>query len=122
MALIDITELFVDPDFVDGMQLITRKPFVNTFGENILIEAIAETVGSIQPATGEAISKMPEAFRVENLQSFWLNGNIPVSEPGKYSSILVFKGRRYQVKTVFDWTNWGGGWSEGLCVAEVPAP
>ncbi len=122
MALIDVSELMHDPDFVDTMTHITRVPTINSYGENLLQETSTPTVGSIQPATGDAVLRLPEALRTSNVNSFWLFGSIVTSAPGRYTDILVFKGKRYQVQTVQDWTHWGAGWSEGLCIAEVPAP
>lgn len=121
MAQVNVNELLSDPDFVDEIQLVTRVPQINSLGENILTESSLLSVGSVQPASGRAISRLPEALRVANISSFWFKGVIVASAPGKYSSILVFKGRRYQVQTVFDWSNWGEGYCEGTCVAEVPA-
>lgn len=121
MSRIDITDLLSDPDFVDEIQMVTRRPQINSFGENILTETVLVTVGSVQPASGRAIARLPEALRVADISSFWFKGVIVASSPGKYSSILVFKGRRYQVQTVLDWSTWGQGWCEGTCIAEVPA-
>lgn len=121
MAQINVTELLTDPDFVDEIRLVTRVPSVNSLGENVLSESTICTIGSVQPASGRAIQRLPEALRVANISSFWFKGKIVASEPGKYSSVLVFKGQRYQVQSVFDWSNWGEGYCEGTCVAEAPA-
>lgn len=121
MGRIDVTELLSDPDFVDVIRLITRIPSVNSRGENLVAETAQVSVGSVQPASGRVISRLPDALRVANVSSFWFKGTIVASAPGKYPSLLVFKGLRYQVQTVQDWTNWGAGWCEGTCVAEVPA-
>lgn len=121
MADIDVTELFADPDFIDPMELITRFPTINSLGENVLSERTQRSVGCIQPAPERTVQKLPEAMRVEDLSAFWFRGTIVATAPGKYASILVFRGKRYQVRSVNDWSNWGQGWCEGLCVAEVPA-
>lgn len=121
MGRIDVTELLIDPDFVGPIQLIERRPRINSFGENVLTESAVDSVGSVQPASGRALSRLPEALRQANVSSFWFKGTIVASEPGKYSSILVFRGQRFQVQTVMDWTNWGAGWCEGTCVAEMPS-
>lgn len=121
MSRIDITELLTDPDFVDEMTVITRYPRVNSKGENLLNEKQVISVGSVQPASGKTVFKLPEEFRVANVSEFYFKGAIIATAPGKYSSIIVFKGQRFQVQTVADWTNWGAGWTEGTCVAEVPA-
>lgn len=121
MAQINVTELLSDPDFIDKIALVERVPAVNSRGENTISEVSIPSFGVVQPASGKAIQRLPEALRVADMSSFWFKGEIIASEPGKYTSILVFKCRRYQVVNVFDWTNWGEGWTEGLCVAEVPS-
>lgn len=121
MAQINVADLLADPDFIDPMSIVKRKTSVNSKGENVLNEICVETYGSIQPASGKTIQRLPEAFRVANVSSFWVKGEITVSGPGIYSDVLVFHGKRYQVQLVFDWMNWGEGWCEGTCVAEVPA-
>ncbi len=122
MPQLDVTELMTDPDFVDEMIQVSRQSRVDAYGVNHLTECKNETVGSVQPADGKLIERLPEAERVHNLMSFWMQGTIVASAPGKYTDILIFQGQRFQVKTVFDWSTWGAGWCEGLCVAEVPAP
>lgn len=121
MAQIDVTELMGDPDFVSPVCLITRVAVINNFGEVSLNEVSLNTFGSVQPASGRVIQRLPEALRVANLSSFWLKAEILVNADGKYTSILVFKNKRYQVQTVFDWSNFGQGYSEGVCVQEIPA-
>lgn len=122
MAQIDVTELLCDPDFVDDISLITRKPLVNSFGELKIEETIENSIGSVQPATGKVLQRIPEALRLNDYSTFWFKGQIIASEPGKYASILVFKGKRYQIQSIQDWSNFGAGYTEGLCVAEVIAP
>jgi len=121
VARVDVTELLVDPDFVDTISVITRVSTVNTRGENVMSESTLVSVGSVQPISGKAIQRLPDEFRLADVKTFWFKGEIVASSPGKYSSILVFKGKRYQVITVLDWLNFGEGWTEGMCVAEVPA-
>jgi hypothetical protein len=119
MALIDVSELLVDPDFVDPMSLITRTATVDSQGVNHIVEKLIQSIGSIQPASGKTLARLPEALRLADVSSFWFKGNIPVTGPGQYPSVLVFRGRRYQVQTVLDWTNYGQGWCEGTAVAEA---
>lgn len=118
MAQVDVSELMTDPDFIDAMRVINRIPIVDSRGENSLTNIVTESVGSVQPADNKAILRLPEALQVQNLMSFWFKGIIVASAPGLYTAILEFKGSRFQVKTVADWSNWGAGWCEGLCVAE----
>ncbi len=119
MAQVDVSDLLCDPDFVDAVSLISRTPVVNGMGENTISEVCKATFGSVQPASGKVIQRLPEALRVANVSSFWIKGEIKSQNP--YPDIISFKGKRYQVQMVFDWTNWGQGWCEGTCVAEQPS-
>jgi hypothetical protein len=121
MAQIDVTEVLTDPDLVDKMVIIHRRPNVDTFGQNQLKESAEHTYGSVQPASGKTMQRLPEAFRVANVMSFWLRGKITTDGFEQYPDVLVFRGIRYQVQAVFDFTNWGSGWSEGTCIQERPA-
>lgn len=121
MAQIDVSELMVDPDFVDEMTLVTRVPNINLYGESSTQDTSLESVGSIQPASAKTLQRLPEALRLENVSSFWFRGIITASSLGKYPSVLVFKGNRYQVRQVVDWSNFGQGYTEGICVAEKPS-
>lgn len=121
MAQLDVSDILNDPLFVDQITLIQRLPRVNSLGENVITETCINSYGTVQPASGRTLQRLPDEMRVANVSSFWFKGEIVASEPGKYSSVIVFCGKRYQVQVVFDWGNWGAGWCEGTCVAEVPS-
>lgn len=121
MALIDVTQLLHDPDFIDPVSIVTRVPTVNTFGENAIVETTADTFGSVQAASGKDLKRLPEALQLADVSSFWIQGVIQASATGQYASILVFKGKRYQVIHVDDWSNFGAGYCKGFCVAELPS-
>ena len=120
MALIDVTELLHDADFMDEIQIVSRGTAVNSLGENIVNESCRSAYGCVQPATGKALQRLPEALRIADVSSFWIQGNITISGNGKYPDILIWNEKRYQVQFVFDWHNWGPGLTEGTCIAESP--
>lgn len=121
MALIDVSDILLDPDFMSPVSLVHRVPTVNSKGENSLAETTVVTVGSVQPASGKTLQRLPEALRVADVSSFWVKAGIVADGTNKYPDILIFGGRRFQVQTVMDWSNWGAGWAEGTCVAEKPS-
>jgi hypothetical protein len=120
MGQIDVTDLLTDSDFVDDLVLIHRVDTVGENGRLTLTERNVPTIGSIQPASGKTLQRLPEAFRVESVSSFWLRGEIVSDGSCKYPDIICYRGQRYAVQTVMDWTNWGAGWCEGTCVREKP--
>lgn len=122
MGQIDVSDVIADPDFAGPMSIVRRTPSVNSLGENVISEYTFATTGSIQSASASSLQRIPDALRAPNMKSFWVRGEIVTAGAGSYPDILVFNGKRFQVQNVFDWTNWGSGWSEGICIAEVIAP
>jgi hypothetical protein len=120
-SLIDVSDIMSDPEFVQSITLIKRTACIDSFGQNNLTESAKCTVGSVQPISGKALQRLPEALRVANVQSFWLREKIVIDSSSKYPDVLVKNGKRFIVQVVFDWSDWGAGWTEGTCVAERPA-
>jgi hypothetical protein len=121
MGKIDASELLADPDFLDSMVLIHREAHVNERGENKLREQGFQVFGTVQPASGKTLQRLPEALRVASVMSFWIKGKIVSDGNCQYPDIINFRGVRYAVQVVFDWTMWGDGFSEGTCVREKAA-
>lgn len=120
MAQIDTSELLVDPDFVDPISVIVRTSTVNSRGENTMEEQWAHTFGSVQPISGKDLMRLPESLRMENVSSFWMKGCVPLTDNEAYPSIFVFNGKRFAVRKLMSWNNWGAGFVEGICIAEKP--
>lgn len=120
MGLIDVTDILSDPDMVDPLTIIRRLTDVNEFGENVLSEQKFPTYGSVQPASGRTIQRLPEAMRVAGVFSFFVQGQIISDGVSKYPDLIEFNRQRYAVQVVFPYTNWGAGYSEGTCVRERP--
>ena len=76
MALVDVSELMLDPDFVQPLTLVRRTPTVDSYGENQLAEAPQSVVGSVQPIDGNTLHRLPDEFRVANVQMFFLKERI----------------------------------------------
>lgn len=122
MALIDTSFLLTDPDFVDPITVIRRRTTINEYGENVLIETSFQTLGSVQAPTGNLLQRLPDAFRMANVSAFWIKGTIQADGTNsRYPDLLVFRGKRYAVQQIFDWMNFGEGYSEGICIVEVPS-
>ena len=121
MSRVDVSELMRDPDFIDNVVQVSRVQSIDLFGQSQITECSVNTVGSVQPSNFKEIQRIPEALRVADMMSFWIQGTIVATAPGKYTDILVFKGKRYRVISVVDWSAWGEGWSTGACVAELPS-
>lgn len=120
MAQIDVSDLLLDPDFVDTVWLVHRSVVINSQGENVITDAApVVTVGSVQPASNKQLQRLPEALRSSDVRAFYIKARILNDGSTTYPDIIVFNSRRFQVQSIEDWQNFGQGWSMGTCVAEV---
>lgn len=121
MALIDVSELLLDPDFISSLTLIHRTATVDDFGQTVLTEKTFDTVGSVQPASNREMQRLPEALRTSDIRVFYIKSEIQSDGDDQYPDIILFQGFRYQVKSIESWLNYGQGWNMGTCVREKPA-
>lgn len=121
MAQLDVSEIIADPDFVDPVMIIHRKPVVDGFGENKLFETKVNTIGCFQPTSGKSLARLPDALRTEDVRTIWVRGLIISDGKCQYPDIVVIKGFRYAVQVILDWTNYGSGWTECVAIREVIA-
>lgn len=120
MALIDVSFLMTDPDFVDSVTLIQRSVNVNGYGENVMTETSSTIIASMQGVGTEMLDKLPEGARLSD--SIYAYSKTPLSaeRPGGYADIVVWQGKRYQVREVLeDMTNFGGGFTKAICILEA---
>jgi hypothetical protein len=119
MAKIDVSELLRDPDFTDVITLIKRKSEVNEYGENVLTEYPCQIVAVVQGANTETMTKLPEGARLGDMVDVYYQGTLTAERKGGYADIIVYSGKRYQVKEVVeDYLNHGTGFTKAVCVLE----
>lgn len=120
MAQIDVSPLMTDPDFVGPFTLIRRATLVNNYGENVLTETLINNViGSVQSANADTFLRLPEAARSQNFITIYTKVQMRTDESGSYADAVIWKGRRYTVKKVTPWDNFGAGWYMADCEMET---
>lgn len=122
MALIDVTDLLGDPDFVDSdAQLIRRTVTINSFGENVITEAApVSIVASIQAGAGQQLDRLPESARLRDFITVYCDVQLTAESVGGYCDVIVWDGARWLVQIVTDYHNYGAGYFEAVCIKEVP--
>lgn len=119
MAQLDVSDVLLDPDFIDKISLVHRSTTVNSRGENILSETCFNTVGSVQPVTGKEFMRVPDDLRTSDVRSFYIKAEIISDGSCQYPDLILFQGQRFQILNVMPWLNWGQGWNQGLCVRQA---
>lgn len=125
MASLDVSFLMYDPVFADTITLFRRLSTVNQYGESIIVdEPPIDIIASVQSTTSlpGILKRTQKAALLSDGIEVYYNGILYAeSSPNGYSDILLWKGNRYQVKTVDEqYSNWGGGFTKANCKL-VPA-
>jgi hypothetical protein len=119
MALIDVSDLLNDPDFVNEFTVVRRTSTVNDFGENIIGDTNICAIGSIQAGNGDTLRRLPEAARKENAITVYTKTELKADNNSNgYSDIIVWKNQRFQVLVISPWGNYGAGWYQCDCIME----
>lgn len=117
MANIDVSFLCFDPDFASAIQVKRRASTVNNYGENQLTPTTIDAVGSVQPADGETMERLPEAMRSGDVISVYTMTRLYPDGPGtQYTDIVVWNGDDYQVKKCEPFGNYGAGYYKADCI------
>lgn len=115
MALIDVNELLDDPDFCDPLTFDRRTQVVGNNGlATFTTIAGISIVGSVQPGGPDLLARVPNAANPSQwIRVYTATILIPHDEAlGIYGDVLNWSGKRYQVRTADDWSQYGAGYSK----------
>lgn len=123
MANIDVSDVLLDPDFVSSVTLIRRSANVDGHGENVLTETVLPNqLMSVQGAKGEVLERMPEGARLTDIITVFYRGELTTEADNGYGDVIVWNGKRYQVKEVpQNFMNFGAGFTVADCLLEKPS-
>lgn len=115
MPLLDIDEIFTDPNFVDDFTVVRNTRTVNTSGRTVDTPGTFYTYGNIQPAREAQLKQLSDEERVGSFISvvtpFILYALTPTTAPDQ----VTWQGQLYRVKIVRDWSQYGSGFIEAIC-------
>jgi galactose-6-phosphate isomerase len=116
MALIDVSELMCDPDFADLNIPYERN--TQTVGANGLATLATKRgffTGVVLSDGGDKLERTPDGERIKG--SITIRTKFPLidGDDGKTADIITWKGKRYTVSTVSDYSNWGRGFVTAQC-------
>ena len=119
MALLDVSGLLLDPDFTNVVTLIKRLATVNQHGETVLTETPCYITAVVQGDNTEVLERLPQGARLSDMITVYYRGQLQAESEGGYADIIVWGGKRYQVKEVSeDFMNYGAGFTKAFCMLE----
>lgn len=109
MALLDVSDVLLDPDFADSLQCERITTTVGDDGIATQTAALKRFGGVVTNDAGDRLRRRAEGERVE--------GNIVVHCRLKLqkADVVIFEGRRYTVTNLLDWSHFGRGFVAAVC-------
>jgi hypothetical protein len=116
MALQDLAQYMIDPDFVDEVTLIRRTPQeISDKGRSSFVETASQVYMCVQGRGTEKLNRTSDSAWLTDAMDFYYAGTLYAASPGGYADVIVWKGRRYQVEEVpEDFSNYGSGWTHAI--------
>lgn len=111
MALIDLTEIVMDPDFGDSFTIVRRGQVIDDHGRASQTEALSSAFGSVQAASGKTLELFPDLARTSGQVEIYTTTALRAAADGRAADDILWAGMRYTVVAVRDWMNWGAGWN-----------
>ena len=115
MALIDVSELMGDPDFIDIVTLKRRTSTVNSYGENTVASTSSSVYMVVQPASPDDLQRLPDSVRRRDAIKVWYTGTLSADALNVYPDVITWGGRDYQVASTEPYGNWGAGYTQAIC-------
>ena len=95
--MIDVSEIVVDPDFVQSFTYIRRK-IVWVNGRKELVETSHTAIGTLIPEDTENFDNTPQQVQISGALRVWTHETLQItSSPDYLSDIVIYKGERYLV-------------------------
>jgi hypothetical protein len=109
-----------------GLYTVTRRQ------SGAIVRGIAQATtdatftitASVQPASGKDMLRLPEGRRANETRVLFTTTQLYTGDQGSnYEADLVtIDGDDWEVQTVSDWLNWGGGLPFYRCIVQPPTP
>jgi galactose-6-phosphate isomerase len=115
MALIDVSEILSDPDFAD---VLICERIAQTVGEDgiaVNTPSLFTFVGVVTNDAGDQLDRGGGGERMTGNITVHSAFRLQQGAPGFTADIVRFKGRRYTVSQVGDYSHMGAGFVAATC-------
>jgi len=119
MALVDVTELLEDPDFLDDITVIRRPYTINAYGENVLSEVTYTMQASVQAGSGQLLKRLPDFAQFTDAITVYAKFDFQAASPNGYADLVIWNSKRYNIKVPSDYMNYGDGYTMAIATIEA---
>lgn len=117
MALLNVSGILTDPRFASSFDV---ERSVKATGDDGRTKTRTETfpglVGSVQPADGTQLQRLPDGSNLQGAIAIFTRNRLTNGDRFTFidADTVLWKGHRYTVLSIKDWTNYGAGHVEAV--------
>jgi hypothetical protein len=114
MPSVDVTELLVDPDFAETVQVIRRQETITDKGRVQTVNQTFNVVACVQPQSDQPMIRGPDQQNLPQLIEVISQWRLRGIAPGYQPDLVLWNGTQFVVNKVYNW----GHYASGFVVAE----
>lgn len=126
MARLDVTDILLDPDFIDALVCERIVQSVGDDGIAVNTATEAPVFGCVTNADGDRLQRTPAGERVASTILVHTKSRLRAGNDGYTADILRFEENRYTVMQVSGYSHFGRGFVAATCelipLSGGPAP
>lgn len=116
MALLDVSDIVLDPDFMDsGLIRHRASETVGINGRASEIEADQAFAAVVTSDSGEMLARMPDGSRVSGAIMVHTTLDLTPGKGDAPADEITWQGRRYTVERLADYSHFGTGFNAAIC-------
>lgn len=117
MPLLDVSDVLLDPDFVDSSLICARS--AQTVGSDGMAVNTATQIpfsGVVTNDTGDQLIRNADGSRIQGSITIHSQFRLIDGVSGFDADVVTWQGRSYVVNNVRDWSTYGQGFVAAQCV------
>src|SRR5437868_9537152 len=116
MALLDVSDVLLDPDFVDTSLVCERATIaVGDDGRSVASPANIPFSGVVTSNNGDVLDRIAEGQRIKGSITIHTRFSLIEGGAGQDADVVQWRGRRYTVTNVNDYAHFGAGFVVAYC-------
>lgn len=116
MALLDVTDIVQDPDFMDlGLVCERQAQTVDDYGIASVSARLIKFSGVVTNDSGDILTRIDAGERIRGSITIHSKFILNDGKSGYTADIVQWQGRRYTVSNVHDYSHFGRGFAAASC-------
>lgn len=114
MPFTSVTRAISNPRFQSAFTVERRSETVGNDGFAVLTPTPIAAKGVICSASPSDLERLPDEQHMGRSHSIVTRFRLQGPSPGKQADVVIYRGNRFLVVSVDDYTEWGSGWVQAI--------